>query len=310
MLVRSRDGGATWSKPTTLIDLPLDDSPYGLLRCDDGTLLCFINVQASWYGFSEAPGAHRNDLQGLNTQQCVVRSADNGQTWSEPIWLDSPGAFYERSHAQPLQMPGGRILWPAYYSKRSDSRLYGAIHASDDDGLKWSVVSTIARDGETTDTASRNAGNIDEPALTLLPDGRWFLVTRPDGGYFFSEDEGVSWAFGGRLVTKGKFKAPRLFVLGDGTIVCVCTYNRLQVFLGRSGGASWAGPFDLDASSYGYPGGVQLPDDSMLVSYCSSGRAPNRIHLLRFRVDDSRTGIELLPVEPRSTPRTKTPGTP
>lgn len=30
MLVRSQDGGRTWSKPETLIDLPLDDSPYGL----------------------------------------------------------------------------------------------------------------------------------------------------------------------------------------------------------------------------------------------------------------------------------------
>ncbi|MBC8356355.1 MAG: exo-alpha-sialidase [Planctomycetes bacterium] len=297
MLVRSRDGGRTWSKPRTLIDLPLDDAPYGLLRCDDGTLLCFINVQASWYGYAEAPPAFHKDIDGLNTQQCVVRSIDDGRSWSNPIWLDSPGNFYERSHAQPLLLPSGRILWPTYYSKKADSRLYGALHASDDEGRTWSVASRITRSGETADTAGEDSGNIDEPAVTQLPDGRLFLITRPDGGYFFSEDEGANWTFGGRLVTTGKFKAPRLFVLADGTVVCICTYRNLQVFLGRDGGKSWTGPIDLDPTSYGYPGGLQLEDDSMLISYCSSGRAPNRVHLLRFRVDASRTRIELLPVD-------------
>jgi len=296
MMVRSRDGGRTWQKPTTLIDLPLDDSPYGLLICKDGTLLCFINVQASWYGYSNAPIRFQKDLQGLNTQQCVVRSIDGGNTWSNPIWLESPGNFYERSHAQPLLLPSGRILWPTYYSKKSDDRLYGAIHSSDDNGQTWRLLSSITRPGDTSDSATIISGNIDEPALARLSDGRLFLITRPDGGYFYSEDEGTHWKFAGRLVKSGKFKAPRVFVLDDNTIVCVCTYRNLQVFLGKSGGETWVGPLSLDASSYGYPGGLLLKDGSMLVSYCSSGRAPNQINLLRFRVNKSRTRIELLPV--------------
>lgn len=294
MLVRSRDGGRTWSKPTTLIDLPLDDAAYGLLRCRDGTLLGFINVQASWYGYPEAPPTFRKDIQGLNTGQCVVRSVDDGRTWSDPIWLDSPGDFYQRSHAQPLVLPSGRILWPTYCRNKADSRLFGAIHGSDDNGLTWRLISTVTRPGDTRDTASTDSGNVDEPALARLPDGRLFLVARPDGGYFFSTDEGAHWTFGGRLVTTGKFKAPRVFVLDDATIVCVSTYRNLQVFLGREGGRAWSGPLDLDAACYGYPGGLLLEDGSILISYCSSGRAPNRIHLVRFRVDAARTGIELM----------------
>ena len=130
----------------------------------------------------------------------------------------------------------------------------------------------------------------------LLTDGRLFLISRPDGAWFTSDDEGLTWQFQGRLVTSGKFKAPRVFVLKDGTIVCVCTWRNLQVFIGKNAGTSWVGPLDLDASSYGYPGGYLLEDETMLVSYCSSGKAPNRIHLVRFRVDRDRSGIELLPV--------------
>ena len=98
------------------------------------------------------------------------------------------------------------------------------------------------------------------------------------------------------MLTKGKFKAPRLFVLSDGTIVCVCTYRNLQVFLGRNSGRQWTGPLDLDPGSYGYPGGLMLNDESMLVSYCSSGRSPNNVYVVRFRVNEERDDIELLPV--------------
>lgn len=300
MITRSSDGGRTWSQPTTLIDLPWDDSPYGLLRCRDGTLLCFINVQASWYGFERAPPQFAEQLSGLNTRQCVVRSRDGGMTWSEPIWLESPGDFYQRSHAQPLLLPNGRILWPTYFRRQGDPRLFGAIHASDDQGQSWRLLSTVQRQGDTRDTASTEAGNIDEPAIAALPDQRLLLISRPDGAWYLSKDDGVSWKYRGRLVSRGKFKAPRLFVLGDGTVVCVCTYRNLQAFLGRPAASgddiAWSGPFDLDPSSYGYPGGTMLSDESMLISYCSSGRAPNRIHLLRCRVTPDRTNIELLTV--------------
>lgn len=114
MMIRSQDEGKTWSQPKPITDLPLDDSPVTLFVCPDEAILCFVNVQASWYGFSQAPDIFKNDLEGLNTRQCVIRSTDNGETWSQPIWFDSPGTFYQRSHAQAIQLPDGGILWPTY----------------------------------------------------------------------------------------------------------------------------------------------------------------------------------------------------
>ena len=297
MLTRSRDGGKTWSRPKTILDLKWDDGPCGLLRCDDGTLVCTVNVQASWYGYPKAPARFKNELGGANTAQASIRSTDNGETWSQPVFLKSPGTFYQRSHTQLVQLPNGRILWPTYFSSAGTSgKLGGAIHQSKDRGKSWSLLSVIERKGDASDVASKGAGNIDEPAIALLPDGRLFLICRPDGGRFFSKDNGKSWRYDGRLVTKGKFKAPRVFVLKDGTIVVVATYGNLRVWLGRKGGREWTGPLPLDPSSYGYPGGVKLPDESLLVSYCSSGRAPNKIYCVRFRVNDKRNAIELLPL--------------
>ena len=297
MLTRSADGGKTWSKPKTILDLKWDDGPCGFLRCDDGTLVCTVNVQASWYGYPEAPARFKKELSGANTAQCSIRSTDNGKTWSKPVFLESPGTFYERSHVQLIQLPDGHILWPTYFSSAGTSgKLGGAIHQSKDRGKSWSLLSVIERKGDASDVASKGAGNIDEPAIARLPDGRLFLVCRPDGGRFFSKDGGKTWRYEGRLVTKGKFKAPRVFVLKDGTIVVVATYGNLRVWLGRNAGREWTGPLPLDTSSYGYPGGLKLADESLLVSYCSSGRAPNKIYCVRFRVNEKRNGIELLPM--------------
>ena len=88
-----------------------------------------------------------------------------------------------------------------------------------------------------------------------------------------------------------------MFTLLDGTIVCVATYGGLQAFIGRDAGRDWIGPVPLDKSCYGYPGGLKLDDESIMVSYCSSGRAPNTLYVLRFRVNSQRDGIVRLPID-------------
>ena len=123
------------------------------------------------------------------------------------------------------------------------------------------------------------------------------MVTRPDGGVLFSEDGGMTWVDSGNTVVQaGKFKAPQLFVLEDGTVVAVATLGNLRVWLSSDNGLSWTKDLPLDTSVYGYPGGLILEDESILVSYCESGRAPNRVYIIRFRVNRSRSGIELLPI--------------
>ena len=101
MVCRSTDNGKTWSKPELVVDYRLDDRPDALFTCRDGTVLCCVNVQASWYGYLQAPPGYEDDISGLNTQQFVVRSTDNGHTWSDPIWIEPP----------PGGLTAGRFNW-------------------------------------------------------------------------------------------------------------------------------------------------------------------------------------------------------
>ncbi len=293
MFCRSLDAGKTWSAPQTLHDHRLDDGPHAIFTCRDGTVLCFLGVQASWYGYPTAPAAFRNDIDGLNTKQFVMRSTDGGKTWSEPMGLASPGDFYERAHGgRPVQLADGGILWATYYQVAGESHLRGAIRRSDDSGKTWRVISRISREG-----------NIDEPALVQLADGRLMLVTRPDGAVYYSSDEGVTWdASPARVVPAGsaKFKAPQLVVLGDGTVVAIATCSNLRVWISKDAGAHWSKGIPLDTTSYGYPGSWLLEkDESIVLPYCASGRAPNRIYLVRLRVNEARDGIEFLPLGKR-----------
>lgn len=292
MACRSTDKGRTWSKPQTVMDHPLDDGPHAILTCQDNTVLCFGTVQASWYGYSKAPAAFRSDMDGLNTKQFVLRSTDSGATWSDPIWLDSPGNFYERGHGgRPIQLSDGTILWATYFQSTGEKNLQGAIRRSTDSGATWTVISRIRRPDN----------NIDEPVIAELKDGRLILVTRPDGAVFHSSDQGVTWVdSGSRVVSPGspKFKAPQLIVLQDGTVVAVATCGNLRAWISQDNGLIWSADIPLDTSSYGYPGSwiMDPKDESILMPYCASGRAPNRIYLTRFRVNQARDGIELLPV--------------
>ncbi|MDP6555423.1 MAG: sialidase family protein [Pirellulaceae bacterium] len=292
MASRSTDDGKTWSRPQTVIDHPLDDGAHAVFTCRDDTVLCFVGVQASWYGYSKAPKAFRHDIDGLNTKQFVLRSTDSGKTWSAPIGLESPGDFYERAHGgRPIQLADGSILWATYYQVAGKKYLHGAIRRSDDSGRTWRVISTIERPDN----------NVDEPAIAQLKDGRLILITRPDGAVFYSNDKGVTWIDSGSRVVppaSPKFKAPQLIVLRDGTIVAVATCGNLRIWISTDHGKTWSKNRSLDTSSYGYPGSWILDDDqSILLPYCASGRAPNRIYLVRFQINEARTGIRLLPVK-------------
>jgi photosystem II stability/assembly factor-like uncharacterized protein len=294
MACRSTDGGKTWSKPFTLLDHRLDDGAHAVFTCRDGTVLCFIGVQASWYGYSQPPDAFKKDIDGLNTKQFVLRSTDGGKTWLKPIGLKSPGNFYERAHGgRPIQLSDGGVLWATYYQVAGEKYLRGAIRRSDDFGKTWKVLYKI----------SRPDNNIDEPAIAELKDGRLILVTRPDAAIFLSDDRGATWEDSGVRITppdSPKFKAPQFIVLPDGAVVAVATWKGLRAWISTDGGKTWSKDIPIDTSCYGYPGSYILEkDESILLPYCASGRAPNHVYIVRFRVNKSRDGIQFFRINAR-----------
>ncbi len=290
MSIRSRDKGLSWSKPATVLDGPWDEGPQGIKKLNDGALLVFVNNQASWYGTDEAPDGHLP----VNSRTGVMRSDDQGHTWSEPVWLDAPYPYYQRAYAQAVELPDGALLYPTYCSPGREKQLHGAVHRSDDGGRTWRVISTIERE---------DGKDLDEPSMIRLADGRLLLITRPDAAVFYSEDDGVHW----RLSHHAPFaplKPTRFALLHDGTVVCWMTsHGTLRASWSTDHGETWRvdterKPFALDPEHYGYPGGFLMRDESIYVVYYDAEGLQQRtgVWAIRFQVSADREALEILPV--------------
>lgn len=312
MACRSKDNGKTWSKPVTVFDGPLDCRPSSAFVSGKGTVVVVVNMQASWYGFPEAPTGR----QKLNTRQLVIRSTDHGHTWSKPTPLVSSGNYYTRGHSRGVELPDGGILWASYDMNTGSSLLDGTIHRSDDDGKSWRVLSIIRRrkpagevdakdlvvsgDADRFLKLGRPEGDqwidTDEGDLGRLSNGRLVLIVRPDGGVLTSEDSGKSWRQISRVGPKYVY-APSLVVLKDDTLVLTAGGSGGQcVFLSTNAGETWSKPLRVDPKVYGYGQLALLEDESMLLSYVERHSVPQRILMVRLKVNVERTGIELLPI--------------
>ena len=162
-VIRSSDGGRTWSEPMRVDVSPFaGGTPYRkMIALEDGTVLL------PFYGQHEG-----------RTCSCALWSRDNGRTWSRPkILIEGPGetAF--------VQLPGGELL--------SLARDSGWMHLrrSGDLGRTWSESELFSHEGK----------SIHPGDLTMLSDAR-VLATYGYRIFPFgtrariSDDDGHTWS--------------------------------------------------------------------------------------------------------------------
>jgi len=287
MLVRSTDGGATWSKPETIIDTPRDDRSPAIVELPDGTLLC------SFFAYS---GANAREHPDLAHRTCIIRSFDGGRTWEQkPGHLPSP-FLCDATDGPPVVLADGSALLAVYGTPREGGPEQQAVFRTADRGETWELLSVVKADHE-----------LSEAGLAQLPDGRLVMIVRPEGAITWSDDGGRTWTppatFGMRMYEPG------LLALPDGTLVCIHgSYGGggLRALFSRDGGETWIAPapnhgFAVDPSSYGYGRGCLLPDGSVLLAYIHTGghktedARTEAIWSMRLRVRPDRSGIDLLP---------------
>ncbi|MBM3802330.1 MAG: exo-alpha-sialidase [Acidimicrobiia bacterium] len=293
MLVRSTDNGKTWSKPETMIDTGADDRHASILELSDGTLLC--SYFSSW-GMTdiEKDPAFAHHVR-------TIRSFDGGKTWEQtPRGLPPVFAGEEADGPMVLRKDGSVLLTVGGVPKGGGPTQSG-VFSSKDRGESWQLLSVVKADH-----------NLDEPHATELADGRLVMIARPEGDICWSSDRGKTWT---EPVTFGmRMFAPTLFVLRDGTLVCLhgsytAGAGGLRVTFSRDGGLTWIAPatnhgFLIDRS-YGYGKAMELPDGSIFVCYLSTGghrtddARTNAIWAIRFRIKKDYSGIELLPAPGR-----------
>jgi sialidase-1 len=143
-LARSADGGRTWPSHDMLSDRSHDDWPYSyhdpfLSRMRDGTLV----IGAFRADRSDPDRPMFNERTGglLKVEPILLRSTDDGRTWSAPEPVSLPDGTVATPAAAIIELSDGRWFWPFDQWKDFDDeapyqpRTLGFF--SDDQGGTW-----------------------------------------------------------------------------------------------------------------------------------------------------------------------------
>ena len=296
MIMRSTDAGKTWSKPVTLIDTPADDRHPAFVELRDGTLLCSIFTYSG-----EPEGGDWGKDSPLAVRVHFVRSFDGGRTWEKKSRQLQTPFSYDETDGPLVRLKDGSVLVAVNGRASTGPPDQAAVLRSTNRGKSWKLLATV-----------KAAHELQEVTVAELPDGQMVMMARPEGDISWSRDHGHTWTppvtFGFRMF------APSLYVLRDGTLVCLHGsyapgHGGLRVILSNDGGHTWIAPakdhgFLVD-NSYGYGKAMELPDGSLFITYLNSGghrtqdAQSNSIRCLRLRVRPDHSGVDLLPAPNR-----------
>ena len=281
-LVRSKDGGETWSRPRTVYSSCIDDRDAGIIELANGDLALFWFSSVCFSG----PLQYRRHFAKLPYERTIADcgnfcaiSGDGGLTWSKPFKMRGSA-----NHGG-IQLRDGRLLM---VGRRM--REYGMMHWDDpefkttrheltveesrDNGRTWRQISKIVPQPPYDIT------QFHEPHVVECADGRLLVQFRchQDGHHLtecFSADGGLTWSEMKDLPVRGGYP-PHLIRLKDGKLLSTYGFRSPEegerAMISDDDGKSWDHANEIRLcracqADIGYPSTAQLPDGTLLTVY-------------------------------------------
>ena len=275
--VRSRDGGRTWTEPSTILDLEGRslNNPCAI-ALHAGPHAGRIVLMAQSYPTGCGEGCVQEGLvPGRDCRSIVMHSDDGGLTWSDP--RDISDSVKRATGATSvacgpgvgIQLRGGmyagRLVMPFNEGPAWSWNVYAAI--SDDSGDTWHM-------GEIAPRACDARPN--EVQVAECADGSLLLVSRRFGGAAQrltarSADGGLSWT---PLVPDSHLPDPScmggLVAIGGAGDTLVCTGPSAanarmhgKAWVSRDCGIAWDAGTTIDAGPFAYSVPVELAPDEI-----------------------------------------------
>ncbi len=285
-LMRSYDGGESWTWPEVVMDGPIDDRDAGVLETSKGSILIttFTSLAyvpqleraekleagqpgawpaerlARWQAAHQRVGAEERQAA---LSEWMIRSTDGGVTFSGRYHCEVS------SPHGPTQLSDGRLLYAGKDLWHGEQRV--GVCESNDDGQTWHWLATIpARDGD-------DFRQYHELHAVETADGRIIAQIRnhnkANAGETLqseSEDGGKTWSTPHAI---GVWGLPsHLLRLRDDRLLMTYGYRRQpfgnQARISADHGRTWSEPIvisdDGPGGDLGYPSTVQLDDGSLV----------------------------------------------
>jgi hypothetical protein len=271
-LVRSSDGGHSWSRPERVAGEGLDNRnpAFGILR--DGTMLlayaeagCYR--EGTWDGTMDA------------WRFWYTRSTDGGRTWAPRRPLPSASGYRLSSpFGKIVELPDGTALMPVYATTGEgyDPKAYrwendrSLVMISKDKGLSWVEPHAIS------------STPLNETGLCCTRQGDLVAVARQERiGCLFalrSADGGRTWSEP-RQITGAREHPADVIELASGSLLVVFGRRRFPMGVGaalsRDAGRTWSAERevmlvgDSRSGDCGYPSSVQRADGKIVTLYYS-----------------------------------------
>lgn len=277
-LMRSPDGGRTWSWPEVILDTPIDDRDAGMCVTPAGSLLVttftslayqtVLDRAKDWPAerlarWQAAQQRTTDEQRKYLLDTWILRSTDGGMTWSAPsrVPLNSPHG--------PVALRDGRLLYAGKQLWTSGQKV--GVCDSEDDGKTWTWLADIpARPGD-------KIAEYHELHAVQAADGRIIVHIRnhnePNKGETLqceSADGGKSWSVPHSI---GVWGLPsHLLRLRDGRLLMSYGYRRApfgnQARVSSDNGKTWSAPLmiseDGAGGDLGYPSTVELADGKLV----------------------------------------------